>query len=664
MLFRSEAGSNEGPDYIYGWGLMNTYSAIQKIDLDFNQDNNFYIREVNLRNSNDYEFQAYSDGHSPIKITICWTDYPGTPPIPTLNSRTKMLVNDLDIRLTKNSNSSIFFPYTLNPDNPSNAPVKQDNNTDNVEQVFISTPLEGFYNIRVSHKGTLTNGHQDFSMIMSGLTPNIQPTLLSPKNREVNVGISDVLRWYSLPDSENYLLQISNDLTFQNIVYESRDISATTTSIELANCNLLANTTYYWRVAGVINGELSSYSTFWSFHTNISFPSNYIFIGNIEQTEFCLGDEINIPYTIFGDFSSSNNFFVQISDNYGSFENPIIIGYIHSNQNGNIQCLIPTNISSGDGYRLRIVSSNPVIYSNDDGISLSLNECIIEVPWEYIENTGIQHTILVPSNINPIINQREMLEGDAIGFFYSDNEQYYCGGYGIWNGNDLEITLWGDNPNTEEKDGFSINENFTIKLWDSRLARECNAQATYRQGDPDNFQNDGITYLESINTLINDEQILSLQGGWNLISSYIEPLEISLEILLDDLDANLILLKNNSGQIFYPAMSINEIGQWNCLEGYLAYITFPTQFSIFGTKLVSANTPIALTDGWNIIPFLKDTELNIYEALSSIMDNILIVKDMSGNIFIPSMMIDQIGFMVSGQAYQIYMLADDVLIYP
>lgn len=161
-----EAGSADGPDYIYGWGLMNAERAAELISLDSYGNN--VIDERVLSNGSTYTRIIHSDGINPLRVTICWTDPKGTPVSSNpLNNRTAMLVNDLDLKLTENS--TIFYPWKLDYNNPSNAATNvTENDVDNVEQVYISNPVEGTYTIEVSHDGTLSGGSQAFSIIVSG----------------------------------------------------------------------------------------------------------------------------------------------------------------------------------------------------------------------------------------------------------------------------------------------------------------------------------------------------------------------------------------------------------------------------------------------------------------------------------------------------------------
>ena len=167
-----EAGSGAGPDYSFGWGLLNTASAVQHIA---DTTGTKAIVETSISNSNTYTFNINVNGFFPIKTTICWTDLAGTPSSTLLNSTTPMLVNDLDIRIIRVSDSTIYYPYILNPASPSAAATTGDNFRDNVEQIFISSPSSGSYTVIVSHKGSLAGGSQDFSLIIDGGIPPAQP---------------------------------------------------------------------------------------------------------------------------------------------------------------------------------------------------------------------------------------------------------------------------------------------------------------------------------------------------------------------------------------------------------------------------------------------------------------------------------------------------------
>ena len=167
-----EAGSNPGPDYSYGWGLMNTLKAAQLMRQDSAQGLDKFIRELTLNQGQTIDIPVYSDGTQPLRATICWTDPAGTPVSPSLDPSDIMLVNDLDLRLIFGANT--YYPWILNPSNPSAAATTGDNIRDNVEQVYIENPSAGFYLVRVSHKNTLSGGSQVVSLILSGIVPSVE----------------------------------------------------------------------------------------------------------------------------------------------------------------------------------------------------------------------------------------------------------------------------------------------------------------------------------------------------------------------------------------------------------------------------------------------------------------------------------------------------------
>lgn len=201
-----EAGTADGPDYKFGWGLLNTRKAVALIDSVWKDQKEHTIQERSLSNGGTYSLQVYSDGTQPLRVTICWTDPPGTPPAPALDPPDIMLVNDLDLRIT--SGGSTYYPWKFaspDPNAPSETATTGDNIRDNVEQVYIASPPAGTYTITVSHKGTLYNGGpQAFSLIMSGGNYSDQSLPVSLTAFEATAGNGLViLNWVTESETNN-----------------------------------------------------------------------------------------------------------------------------------------------------------------------------------------------------------------------------------------------------------------------------------------------------------------------------------------------------------------------------------------------------------------------------------------------------------------------------
>ncbi len=157
---------NVGPDYIYGWGLLNMNKAAQAIT---DNGKKSLVKENTLQQGQQQTYQVTASGDGALSATISWTDPAGTPTADgTVNSRTPKLVNDLDIRMSDGSNT--FMPWVLDPSNPSVAATTGNNIVDNVEQVYVKNAVPGkTYTITVSHKGTLSGAAQDYSLIATGI---------------------------------------------------------------------------------------------------------------------------------------------------------------------------------------------------------------------------------------------------------------------------------------------------------------------------------------------------------------------------------------------------------------------------------------------------------------------------------------------------------------
>ncbi|WP_114777512.1 S8 family serine peptidase [Botryobacter ruber] len=163
-----EAGTAPGPDYSYGWGLLNAARAATVIS---NPKQTHLLQELSLNLGQTQTIEVVASGDGPLKVTISWTDPEGNvTPVgaEALNNRTPRLVNDLDLRVSGRSNT--FLPWKLNPIRPADAAFTGDNILDNVEQVLVPDAVPGeTYTIRISHKGSLKNSQQDFSLLVSGV---------------------------------------------------------------------------------------------------------------------------------------------------------------------------------------------------------------------------------------------------------------------------------------------------------------------------------------------------------------------------------------------------------------------------------------------------------------------------------------------------------------
>ena len=154
-----DAGAN-GPDSKYGWGLMNAKKAAQTISQNGNESK---VEELTLINGQTYQITVNSDGINDLMASISWTDRPGAATTVT-NSSTPVLVNDLDVRVSKSGTT--YTPWKLTGVATNG---KGDNNVDPYERIDVANAF-GEYIVTVTHKGSLTGGSQNFSLILTGVS--------------------------------------------------------------------------------------------------------------------------------------------------------------------------------------------------------------------------------------------------------------------------------------------------------------------------------------------------------------------------------------------------------------------------------------------------------------------------------------------------------------
>lgn len=168
VLHTADDAGNPGPDYQYGWGLLNDRRAAEVL---LNKDQSHLVAERTLSPNETYTMQVIASGKGALVATICWTDPEATVFSTTaanFNNRSPKLVNDLDIRISDGTTASL--PWVLDPEQPANNATRGDNIRDNIEQILIANAIPGkTYTITVKHKGNLTNNTQLYVLIVSGI---------------------------------------------------------------------------------------------------------------------------------------------------------------------------------------------------------------------------------------------------------------------------------------------------------------------------------------------------------------------------------------------------------------------------------------------------------------------------------------------------------------
>jgi alpha-tubulin suppressor-like RCC1 family protein len=90
-------------------------------------------------------------------------------------------------------------------------------------------------------------------------------------------------------------------------------------------------------------------------------------------TPICAGSSINVPFKITGTFINGNSFIAQLSDATGAFTKPTNIGTLTATTAGTITATIPSIQGSSTAYRIRVISTTPVVNGTQNGAAITIN---------------------------------------------------------------------------------------------------------------------------------------------------------------------------------------------------------------------------------------------------------------------------------------------------
>ncbi len=162
-----EAGPADGPDYMNGWGLLNIHRMADIVHTAPGGDAGVIEAGINTGQTDTYFFEVSSPQN--VRVTLVWTDPAGAAHPIAVDNTTPALINDLDLRMTNVVTLTTTMPWILNVAAPANNATKGDNLVDNVEQVDLASAAAGVYRVTVGHKGVLSSGAQNYSLVYRGM---------------------------------------------------------------------------------------------------------------------------------------------------------------------------------------------------------------------------------------------------------------------------------------------------------------------------------------------------------------------------------------------------------------------------------------------------------------------------------------------------------------
>lgn len=167
--------------------------------------------------------------------------------------------------------------------------------------------------------------------------------------------------------------------------------------------------------------------------------------------------------------------------------------------------------------------------------------------------------------------------------------------------------------------------------------------------------------------------VIPLRTGWNLISSWVIPQDMTIEaVFLELKDAGyLVKVQDENGFAYEESVGdiwINDIGDYQMTEGYYVEVNTDCDLIIKGSCIILPMT-VQLYAGWNIIPYPYTTDTGGLAFLQANMDTSKLIKiqDEEGFAIEPLVggnWIDDIGNFEEGEGYYINVSEDTSITFP
>lgn len=188
---------NSGPDYSYGFGLVNPRRAVEVLE------NNRYFNGTLSTAGASSQIIAVPANTRQVKVLLYWHDKEASPLASTA------LVNDLDLSVT--DGITTYLPWILNPSpaTVNNPAVRGVDRINNIEQVTIDNPGA---NISINVSGfNVPNGPQEYFVVYEFLKDEI--VLEHPYGGERFVpGVEEIIKWNAKDNSTNaFTIEVSVD---------------------------------------------------------------------------------------------------------------------------------------------------------------------------------------------------------------------------------------------------------------------------------------------------------------------------------------------------------------------------------------------------------------------------------------------------------------------
>lgn len=157
-------------------------------------------------------------------------------------------------------------------------------------------------------------------------------------------------------------------------------------------------------------------------------------------------------------------------------------------------------------------------------------------------------------------------------------------------------------------------------------------------------------------------QIITLQPGWNSLSSYVLPFNPDPGVLFAELGANLEIIYSGD-KVYAPSAGINSFGDFDPALGYAIKMNAANNLTITGTPAETGS--LTIPEGWSFLPVPVNCEVDIQMLFDALITEVAIIQELAGvSLFWPDLEINSLTSLQPGKAYLIKMKSEILLTYP
>jgi len=290
--------------------------------------------------------------------------------------------------------------------------------------------------------------------------------------------------------------------------------------------------------------------------------------------------------------------------------------------------------------------------------------------------TGTMHKLTVTGLS---VDGEPVPAGWEIGVFTQDDVP---AGAAVWRDSDrISIPVYGDDPDTDEIEGFRVDEEMTFLVWDNEADEEYAAVADIEDG-AGVWAEGGRTVLSLEVGNGEREIVVSLVDGWNLMSINVTPGEefyadgeergpdiilMTEQLRIDEDNHHIELVKDEYGRFYSTAWGFCNIPYWDLTRGYLIKVDEDLDVTWSGVP-IEPDAEIQLMRGWNSIAYLPTYQLSCespgFYVVSPIIDNLILAKDGFGRFMNPAFRFSNMIPWREGPGYQVKVRERVVFRYP